>query len=291
MGVTSVLGIDVGGTHVTVALVDLTVGKLHDKSLVRSSVNSLGTKEEVLESWCSIIKSVLPTELKIGIAIPGPFDYEKGISLIKDQNKFRSLYLVDIKKELADRLDMQEEDFRFINDAAAFLQGEIFCGSAKGFDRSLGITLGTGLGSAIAAQGQATDAALWDSKFQNGIAEDYLSTRWFLARYKELTGEDIAGVKELAFLAEDNQIAKQIFNEFGKTLGDFLIPIVQKNHSQLVVLGGNIAQAFHLFESNLKEQIGLAKINVEIKLSELNENATLFGAAACWDDMLMEVNS
>ncbi|RYG15573.1 MAG: ROK family protein [Chitinophagaceae bacterium] len=294
MSLASVLGVDVGGTHITVAIVDLTIGELRDESLARSSVDSLGTKEEILESWCTIIRQTQlasSSKSKIGIAMPGPFDYENGISLIKDQHKFRSLYLTNIKVELANGLGIPETNIRFINDAAAFLQGEIFCGAAKGFDQALGITLGTGLGAAIAINGRASDAALWDANFRDGIAEDYLSTRWFIARYKELTGEEVEGVKELAAVAKTNQMAQQVFNEFGIALGDFLTAVINKNKSEVVVLGGNISQAFELFEESLKQQLSLAKLNTQIKLSELNENATLVGAATCWDKVLKVVNS
>lgn len=214
--------------------------------------------------------------------MPGPFDYDNGISLIKDQDKFRSLYLANIKNELAIKLGIDADCIKFINDAAAFLQGEVFCGAAKGYDRALGVTLGTGLGSAVTVNGNATDAALWNSSFREGIAEDYLSTRWFLARYKSLTGISIDGVKELTLLASKDVRAMQVFKEFGFALGEFLTTVIKQHSSQVVVLGGNIAQAFELFEPTLTEKLNSAKLNTKIKLTELNENATLIGAAACW---------
>ncbi|RZJ82206.1 MAG: ROK family protein [Flavobacterium sp.] len=290
-----ILGVDIGGTHITASLVNLREGKLVDSSIIRQAVDSLQDKEGILNAWCNVIenatKSTENKEIQIGIAMPGPFDYENGISQIKDQDKFRSLYLTNVKQELANRLGIANEDIRFINDAAAFLQGEVFCGAAKGFNRALGITLGTGLGSAIAVNGQATDAALWDSKFQGGIAEDYLSTRWFLARYKESAGKDVEGVKELSLLAEADHLAKQVFTEFGNALGNFLISVIAEHKSEVVVLGGNISQAFELFEESLKQQLSLAKLDTQIKLSELNENATLVGAATCWEALLKEVKS
>lgn len=42
--------------------------------------------------------------LSLGLAFPGPFDYEAGVSLIKNLEKFDSLYRVNIKKELMEVL-------------------------------------------------------------------------------------------------------------------------------------------------------------------------------------------
>lgn len=281
-----ILGVDIGGSHITASLVNLQGGQLVESSIKRKAVDSLQDKEVILSAWCKVIEAsvgdIAHHNIQIGIAMPGPFDYDNGISLIKDQDKFRSLYLANIKNELAIKLGIDADCIKFINDAAAFLQGEVFCGAAKGYDRALGVTLGTGLGSAVTVNGNATDAALWNSSFREGIAEDYLSTRWFLARYKSLTGISIDGVKELTLLASKDVRAMQVFKEFGFALGEFLTTVIKQHSSQVVVLGGNIAQAFELFEPTLTEKLNSAKLNTKIKLTELNENATLIGAAACW---------
>jgi glucokinase len=48
----------------------------------------------------------LKEDLLIGIAMPGPFDYENGISLML-HGKFLDIYNVNIKEELA-------KDYRFL---------------------------------------------------------------------------------------------------------------------------------------------------------------------------------
>ena len=40
------------------------------------------------------------------------------------QGKFRSIYEVNIKEELARRLEINKNQIHFINDAAAFLEGK-----------------------------------------------------------------------------------------------------------------------------------------------------------------------
>jgi glucokinase len=240
----------------------------------------------LITAWANVIKEVYepvaPDEVLIGIAMPGPFDYENGICLIKDQDKFKSLYQVNLKEELAKYLAIPPTAIRFINDAAGFMKGEVFGGAAKGYQNAIGLTLGTGLGSAISINGVAKDAGLWNSPFLGGIAEDYFSTRWFVKKYEDLTGNVFAGVKELAAIAETDPYAKQIFNEFGRGLGHFLADLIKANQAEVVVLGGNISQAYHLFAPHLIDNLKAYHLDTEIKVALLNEHAALIGAASEW---------
>ncbi|PYF72396.1 ROK family protein [Pedobacter nutrimenti] len=280
------LGIDIGGSHITAALVDLKTGSLLEGSRQRKYVRSDEAAEIILDHWCGVIREVFKSgtglQKNIGIAMPGPFDYKAGISLIRDQDKFRTLYQVNIKTELARRLNIKEQEIRFINDAAGFLQGEVFGGAARNFSRVIGLTLGTGLGAAFCANGQATDAALWNAKFKEGIAEDYLSTRWFIKRYFELTGHTIAGVKELDLSTGRSPEIKKMFGEFAHHLGQFIHMVVQQQDADLIVLGGNISNAYPCFLPELEQEFQKYPIPAKVKIAELKEDAALIGAASLW---------
>ena len=282
----SVLGVDIGGSHITASLVNLEQRTLISDSFVRISVNSKADAAAILNSWSQVIEDAYSgyksVPKKIGIAMPGPFDYHNGICLIKEQEKFQSLYRIDVKTELAKRLNITPSNIKFINDAAAFLQGEVFAGAAKNTTNVLGLTLGTGLGSALYVNGIATDAALWNSVFLNGIAEDYLSSRWFVKRYFQLSGKTVDGVKDLVALDHENQHATQVFTEFGHNLAQFVIPLIHKYKSEMVVIGGNISLAFNSFSAEMKSVLLSNHISAIIKVAELKENAALIGAASCW---------
>ncbi|TCD10241.1 ROK family protein [Pedobacter frigidisoli] len=281
------LGVDIGGSHITAALVDLESRTLIKDSIKRSPVNSQENKEVILSAWCEIItkafKDIKNGARNVGIAMPGPFDYVEGISLIKDQDKFKSLYKINIKEELSKRLDMPPENIHFINDAAGFLQGEVFAGAAKGNANVLGLTLGTGLGSSLCLNYKAIDADLWNSEFLDGIAEDYLASRWFVKRYLQLSGKELDGVKELAEIVNTDQLAVRVFMEFGYNLAQFLIPIINKHKIDTLIIGGNIAQSFHAFAPELIATLKGNGIDTDIKISELKEHAALIGAASCCD--------
>ena len=288
MGNSFVLGMDIGGSHITAALVDLEKRTFIEDSIKRSFVNSQEESTVILDAWCQIINKTYKGYEKItksiGIAMPGPFDYERGISLIKDQDKFKTLYNLNIKEALAKRLCMPASNIRFVNDAVAFLQGEVFSdGTIKANANVLGLTLGTGLGAAVCINGVTKDAALWDSVFLNGIAEDYLSTRWFLKRYSQLSGKTVNGVKELLAIVDTDHFAARVFIEFGHTLAHFLIPVIKKYKSEVVIIGGNISGASGAFFPELMATLKNNNVRSDIKITKLKEHAALIGAASCWN--------
>ena len=188
----NIVGIDIGGSHITLAQVDPEKREIISSTYVREHVDAFGNKEVIFAAWVSAIDKVahdlVKEDLLIGIAMPGPFDYENGISLMQ-QGKFIDIYQVNIKEELAKRLSVSQEQIHFVNDAAAFMEGEVFGGCAQGFESAFGVTLGTGLGTTFFNGEFAADEDLWDSPFRDSISEDYLATRWFVNHYKELTGE------------------------------------------------------------------------------------------------------
>ena len=284
-----VLGVDIGGSHITAALIDLERREIVPGSLQRRFVDAQEDAEKILNEWCMVINQSFDTtpkaNRKIGIAMPGPFDYELGISKIKDQEKFQSLYNLNVRQELAQRLNIRPDDIRFINDAASFLQGEVYCGAARDYKKVLGLTLGTGLGSAICDEGVAKDADLWNSAFKEGIVEDYLSSRWFLKRYTELAGDTVSDVKELTELRRSRNYLNQIFSDFSTNLVTFITPLIKKHGCDAVVIGGNISNAYELFLPEVDKLLAEARIDVPIKIADLKEDASLIGAASCWNHL------
>lgn len=285
-----VLGVDIGGSHITAALVNLTTKALLEDSHVRMKVNAHGTTSEIIEVWSKAITMAFSKyqlgQKKIGIAIPGEFDYKNGISLIKNQDKYDALYLLNVKELLAEALSIGPDNIQMVNDAESFLRGEAFSGAAKDYKHAIGLTLGTGLGSARYHEGVAADAGRWSSPFREGIAEDYLSTRWFKETYEARAHEPIPDVKAIAEKVSTNQdqVAVAIFNEFGRTLSEFLVPFIQEDHPEVIVLGGNIVNAAELFFPALEESLQNSSLNIPVRKAILGEEAALIGAASSWSN-------
>jgi glucokinase len=283
-----VLGIDIGGSHLTAAMVNQATRKFVQNSYTRIRVNSQGTAEEIINSWVSSIQDIYknhPVKNKrIGIAMPGPFDYDKGISLIKGLDKYEALYKLNVKELLSKKLDIPAASILMMNDAACFLRGEVYYGSAKGYTDVIGITLGTGTGSAIHHNGITKDANLGPSPFMDSIADEYFSTRWFVKRYIEKTGYAVKDVKAMADLYKTDKHVKDIFSEFVKNLVVFLEGFVKTEKPQLIVMGGNIAQSASLFLDDLVKQLAAKGIKIPIVNAQLGEEAAILGAASLFEN-------
>ena len=277
------IGVDIGGSHITAAHVDCNSYTIIDSSMKRERVSAMDDAETIFTSWASVLSSLIETSgsesTKIGIAMPGPFDYEEGICLMKGQEKYDALYGMNVRDILSERLGIPGGDIIFINDAEAFLRGELASGAASDFSKAIGITLGTGLGSTSNCNGEVVDMNLAFYPFLDSIAEEYISTRWFLKRYKELTGKEIKNVE--LFLGTDCADTKaQIFDEFATNLASFLNDFIADQKPEVLVIGGNIAKTWDHFIDALKERI--TDKTVVIRRTEMWEDAALVGAACTW---------
>lgn len=297
------IGVDIGGTHVSCAACDMDKQNYLPETLSEHDIDNQGLKEEIIRIWSITIQETIDKIGKenlsgIGFAMPGPFDYANGVALFKGNNKkFESLYGVNISFEIRKRLNLPENiPIRFINDATAFAIGEDWIGKTKGTSRSLAITLGTGFGSAFLADRLPVVAGIevpengcvWHLPFENGSADDYFSTRGFINRFKQQTQIELSGVKELADLVETTSIAKDLFEDFGYKLGQFLHPWMERFGVETLVMGGNITKSFSLFGPKMQEYLTEHGSNVKLEVSELKETAAMIGSAVLIDQLYFE---
>lgn len=280
------LGIDIGGSHITAALVNLETRAIDTHSWQRTRVNSQGSAQEIIDAWAAVINDAfrdIPADTRyIGIGMPGPFDYELGISRMKGQHKYDALYDLNVKQLLAAKLGLTPDKIRFINDAGCFLQGEVFSGAGRNYGHVIGLTLGTGLGSATFHGGLAADADRWCTPYRDGIAEDYLSTRWFIKRYLELTGKTVKDVKDLTTYHDSDPMVQQVFDEFAHNLANFLTGFIRDESPEAIVIGGNIAQASALFFPAVKRELAQHNYHMPLLVASLGEQAAILGAASIW---------
>jgi glucokinase len=292
------LGADIGGSHISCAAIDLLTGHVLKETLTGKEVNNQAEAGVIIAIWAEAISEVLSKVPRgsvkgIGFAMPGPFDYVKGISYIKGVAKYENLYGFNIADAISATLDMPEDFLiRFMNDASAFAVGEAWAGSAAKVNRSLSITLGTGFGSAfISNRIPIVDGpqvpklgCIYYIPYEDGIADDYFSTRWFMKRYKSLTGKELSGVKELSELAGSDKIVRDLFLEFGDKCALFLAPYLKKFDAEILVIGGNISHAYSLFGEVFEKRLKKENWNGEVALSVLKEDAALMGSAYLLDD-------
>lgn len=284
-----VVGVDIGGSHITAGLIDLANKSYVPNTEIRKRVNSHASADEIIGIWAETISEANPTgEFCVGIAMPGPFDYTNGISLIKGFNKYEELYELDIRELLAAKLKIRGEMIRFRNDAEAFLEGEVFCGAAKGYTNVIGITLGTGLGSSISKDGITIDAEMSVTPYKGEIVEESISTRGLVKTYFNLTGKKIDDVKALVDAYEIDEYAKQTFKIFIEDLTWFLQQFIQKANPDILVVGGNIANCWSLFMPQVIAKLsGLVSKVPKVEKSIMGESSALIGGACCFKELAL----
>ncbi len=290
------VGVDVGGSHVCSALVSLDSREIVSASVREMAIDSRASAETIIEGWSETIRATLSLSdadvAGIGWAFPGPFDYERGISLIRGVNKFDSIFGLDVAVTLPTRIGISSCRCRFVNDAGAFALGEAYGGAARSYNRVLVLTLGTGLGSGFIVDGRLVTSGeevpangwVYNLPFDGGIADDAFSTRWCCSRYATLTGKLVAGVKEIAQEASASPEAAQVLREYGERLAQFLLPLCTRFAPDAIVLGGNIAKSYLLFSGAMQSVFMQYGVNYPILTSTLLDSAAIVGAASLFSN-------
>lgn len=281
-----VIALDVGGSSVKSALVAADQQIVGDVCV--DVIQSGATANEILNTLATIIGSHLEkvnNARGVAFAFPGPFDYGQGICLIQNQAKYDALYGLNVGARLKKILRIPTLEMKYRNDAEAAILGEALYGAGRQYSRVLGLTLGTGLGSAYIAEGVLiTEGAgvppngwLYSFPYGNQRADDVFSTRGLLRRLRErgVYATDIAFAIQLA--EEDSAALSESFASFGADLGEFLEPFISDFRADVLLITGGIAEAWDRFVPTLIESL-----SVPVVRGVLGNHAALLGAAALY---------
>ncbi|MDP8958409.1 MAG: ROK family protein [Actinomycetota bacterium] len=245
------LALDVGGSTVSGGIVSLEDGA------VLGGVEHLEIGERAGEGLVHLLAGLLAGlrsragegPVAAGVAMPGPFDYRRGISRM--EHKLIGLRGMELRPPLEAVVGVP---VRFCNDATAFALGpwwRRFPAEA----RLVGVTIGTGLGCGFVVEGEPAarnhglppGGEIWDRPYWDGILEEAVSRRALEGHYARSTGREI-GVEEMAELARrGDQAARSAFRLLGEALGEGLALEVIRFRPTRIVVGGQIAKAFDLF--------------------------------------------
>lgn len=193
------------------------------------------------------------------LAFPGPFDYEKGICLLRGLDKYDALYGVDLRQALFERLQDRVDspaDIRFTNDVAAFALGEIHYGAAAGSGRSLSVCIGTGCGSAFGlgnglapegTPGVPAGGYIYSAPFLDSCIDDHISKRGLMALCEQRLGRPLEGAALADLCRQGDTAALACFAAFGQRLRDALAPFLREWRPDCLCLGGQITRSFVFF--------------------------------------------
>jgi glucokinase len=280
-----VIALDIGGTSIKSAVV-IRGGQILG-TLNVTSIDSSGDAESILSTIAHVIeehlKQITPARLLgVTIGFPGPFDYQAGICLVQSVGKYGAIYRMNMREILRARLKLEGAAFLFRNDAEAAILGEACYGAGRPYRRLMGVTLGTGCGSAFienglpitSVPGVPPDGWVYTLNFHGNRADDVFSRRGLEARLRSV-GAAQTNVKEAAEAARaGNLIALRVFKGFGRDLGEFLDPIARAFHAEILLVLGRIAGALDLFGPDLERTLSIPALP-----GQRGPEAALFGTA------------
>ncbi|GAB3398834.1 ROK family protein [Schumannella luteola] len=279
---------DIGGSHSTAALIG--GGPAAPDILARAEghVDAAAGPDDLLRAMVAPAVALDVPDLPWMIALPGPFDYPRGVGDFAGVGKFDAIAGVPLARPFATLLRTDARRIRFINDAAAFAIGE-WSADARRAARFVGITLGTGVGSAFLRDGRPVESGPgvppsgWVHLLEvdGEPLETRVSTAAIIADHLERTGRRRT-VAEVADAARSGDpVASAVWRRAMTTLGEVLAPSLAAFGADELVIGGGMSRSWDLIDEPLRAALTAAPELVDLILrpAERRDDAALLGAA------------
>ncbi|MFA4842558.1 MAG: ROK family protein [Candidatus Omnitrophota bacterium] len=294
-----IIGIDLGGTNLKVALLDLKY-RIRKKEILNT--RKFTSKSSLISGITFAIKRIIQSNnlkrsnvLGVGLGLPGPVDPKRGI--VQYLPNIPGWHNVNLKRILQKELGLRV----FLdNDANLMCRAEFRLGAARGLRNAVCLTLGTGVGGGI-----IVDKALFrGSTFNAGevghipinesgpkcncggkaCLEAYVGNNAILRQARQFFGKSITLEKLSALAAKGNKQALKIWREVGTNLGIALAGIVNLLNPDAIVLGGGVAEAGELLFAQVRKTILQRAMpaqaeHVRLVKARLERDAGLIGAA------------
>ncbi len=307
------IGIDIGGTGTKYGIIDRNGNILFAGEIsTRGQAEVEGFIDELYNNLHPLIeKAGGPGRIKgIGVGAPNG-NYYTGTVEYAPNLPWKGI--IPLAKIIEDKFKLR---VTLTNDANAAAIGEMMYGAAKGMKDFIMITLGTGVGSGIVANGQLIyghdgfagelghtivipDGRLHQGTGKKGSLESYASATGVRLTAIEMLENnkkdsllrkvakdklDSKAVYEAAI--EGDELAIQIFDFTGKILGLALANAVMFSSPEAIILFGGLTKAGDLILKPTKENmeanlIQVFQNKVKILVSHLREaDAAVLGASA-----------
>ena len=241
------LGIDIGGTTINLGLV--AGSKLVKKQSVLSFAPQASLEETLDYLFDRISGIITPEVTAIGVGVPTVVDVEKGI--VYDATNIPSWKVVPLKDRLEERFGVKVS---VNNDSNCFALG---ASAVLGNPSPLlvGITLGTGTGMGILADGKLLCGCNCGAgevgmiPYRGRVFESFCSKQFFTERgWEPKDAGDAAAKGDAAALA--------LYEEFGTHLGELLTVVMYAYDPGCIVLGGGVSYGAPFFKGTMMRTLG-----------------------------------
>ena len=239
------IGIDVGGTGIKGAIVDVSTGKLLSDR-VKLPTPEGGEPDDIVLTVQEVLKKLgsLDKRLPIGLCFPAVVVKGRTLSAANVSKKWIGLEAEKLFEKGLDR------DITFVNDADAAGYAEVLYGAAEK-NKGLVIltTLGTGIGTAIIYKGVLIPNA----------------------ELGHLQLEGVDWETKAAYSAKERENLS--WEEWAVRLQKYYDVLVALFHPDLFIVGGGVSKHY-------KEFLPLLRLDTPIVPATLRNNAGILGAAA-----------
>jgi glucokinase len=301
------IAIDLGGTQLRAALVDPS-GKIHRRTSVATAARAGpdAVIEQITEAAKLISEGLTRAQIAgLGVSSPGPLDTVRGLALsIPTLSGFDTFPLRDA---LSARV---EYPVTLENDGIAAALGEWRAGAGRGHDNLVYVTVSTGIGGGVVADGRLLRGRRGMAGHvghmaiqrggalcacgRNGCWEAYASGTAFARRAVERAaeaagsalgagGSRIDGHAVFAAAELADPLAMELVAEEADFLGAGITSLLHLYSPDLVILGGGMANGFDLMRDGIAARIEADAMpafrDVKVTRAELGDNSGLVGAA------------
>jgi predicted NBD/HSP70 family sugar kinase len=295
-----VLGIDLGGTKLHVALADLqgaTVAESIEPTMSEGGaavVDQIGRMADTLLQRAGVSSQ----HLRGGVmGSPGIVDPASGGIMIAPN--IAGLDKLDMRAALRARLGI---DITIENDVNLAAIGELWRGNSRRARSFAFIAVGTGVGMGIFADGHLVRGARgaageiaylplggdpYDARgLRLGTLETSIASAGIIARYVGLGGSPGSTVRDVFDRLETDEAARITIDEVGRVITTAILAVHAVLDPELVILGGSIGARPELRQRIDAHLERCMREPVRIELSALGNGATLIGAIGSAIDLL-----
>ncbi|WP_329084917.1 MULTISPECIES: ROK family protein [unclassified Streptosporangium] len=287
-GHTAVLGIDVGGTQIKWARWSPASGMLDQGRRATPRLDAAAVVDAVAD-----LIGGQPVNA-VGVAVPGHLsDDLRAIRLIPNlPGDWSGLRFAD---ELEARTAMP---VRLVNDARAFARAELQLGAARGQDDVLFVTMGTGIGGALALNGRVLSArgdAVGELGHMIcrpdgarcgcgafGCLETVAGGSALVARVRAGGGRAETPADVVGAAVRSDGLERAVLADAGRALGLVLGNVIAYSSATTVVIGGGVAPAYEFMKQAVAAELAArARLvgPVSVRPAHLGSGAGALGAA------------